>query len=64
MNKLEIMKNRFYWDEETLQYFKNNKSVNSKDIENYVKYECHLEDGETIKMLVDDLITQINNYGN
>ena len=58
------MKNRFYWSEETLKYFKNNKSVNSKDIEKYVKYECHLEDGETTQMLIDDLITQINNYGN
>ena len=55
------MKNKFYWSKETLQYFKNNKSTSLKDIENFVKYECHLEDGETIKMLVNDLTNQINN---
>jgi len=55
------MKNKFYWSKETLQYFKNNKSTSLKDIENFVKYECHLEDGETIQMLVNDLTNQINN---
>ena len=54
----------FYWDKETLNYFfelaiqKTKKQV-KKEIEEFVEFDCHLEDGETEEMLVDDLMRQI-----
>ena len=54
----------FYWDKETLNYFfelsiqKTKKQV-KKEIEEFVELGCHLEDGETEEMLVDDLMRQI-----
>jgi molybdopterin converting factor small subunit len=57
------MKNKYYWSEETLEYF----STHQNEIANFVKYECDLEEGETLQMLIDDLYKQIdsikkNNY--
>jgi len=49
------MKNKYYWSLETLQYFKKNQ----KEIADFVKYECDLEEGETEEMLIEDLKRQI-----
>jgi hypothetical protein len=46
---------KFYWSLETLQYFKKNQ----KEIADFVKYECDLEEGETEEMLIEDLKRQI-----
>ena len=46
---------KFYWSLETLQYFKKNQ----KEIADFVKYECELEEGETEEMLIEDLKRQI-----
>jgi len=51
------MKNKYYWSEETLEYF----STHKNEIADFVKYECDLEEGETEQMLIDDLTNQINN---
>jgi hypothetical protein len=45
---------KFYWSLETLQYFKKNQ----KEIADFVKYECDLEEGETEEMLIEDLQKQ------
>ena len=52
-----MIKNKYYWSEETLEYF----STHQNEIANFVKYECDLEEGETEQMLIDDLTNQINN---
>jgi hypothetical protein len=46
---------KFYWNSDTLEYFKNNPSK----INDFVKYECDLEEGETEEMLIKDLKKQI-----
>ena len=55
----------FYWNPETLQFFKELKNENINEfyrkINEFVKYECDLEEGETEQMLIDDLTQQINN---
>jgi len=48
----------FYWNDETLEYF----SKNPKEIINFVKFECDLEDGETHEDLIKDLTKQSKNY--
>lgn len=49
------------WNAETLQYFYDNKRILKHDsIENFVKYECDLEENETVEMLVNDIKKQIN----
>jgi hypothetical protein len=48
---------KFYWNSDTLEYFKNNPSKINK----FVKYECDLEEGETEEMLIKDLKEQIKN---
>ena len=56
----------FTWNSDTIEYFKELYAINEKDyyrkIEEFVKYECDLEDGETHQDLMVDLInkTQIN----
>lgn len=50
--------NKFYWDPDTLEYYKN---AEWREIWNYVKNECHLEDGETYEMLANDLMAQTRN---
>lgn len=52
---LNNMENKFYWDPDTLEYYKN---AEWREIWNYVKNECHLEDGETYEMLANDLMNQ------
>ena len=62
MNKY---KNKFYWNEETLNYFKDLKNKNEEEfytkINEFVKYECDLEENEYIEDLQIDLIIQVIN---
>lgn len=55
---------RFYWNEDTLQYFKELKNQNKNEfyrkVNEFVKYECDLEENETYEDLQVDLINQIN----
>ena len=41
----------FHWNSDTIEYFKELYAINENDyyrkIEEFVKYECDLEDGET-----------------
>ena len=48
----------FYWNIETLEYY----STHLNEIENFVKYECDLEDNETYEDLIKDLTKQSKNY--
>jgi|TARA_R110000824_G_scaffold391328_1_gene589036 hypothetical protein len=57
----------FTWNSDTIEYFKELYAIIPTDdyyrkIEEFVKYECDLEDGETHQDLMVDLInkTQIN----
>jgi Iap family predicted aminopeptidase len=60
------MKNtkNFYWSKETLEFFKElkNKDENEfyRKVNEFVKYECNLEENEYIEDLQVDLINQIN----
>jgi hypothetical protein len=59
-------KNKFYWNEETLEHFRFNSSyVNKKELEKevikFVENECDLEENETEEMLIKDLLNQIYN---
>ena len=63
---LNTKKNKFYWNEDTLNHFKFNSSYQNekqtiKEITEFVENECSLEDNETNEMLIKDLITQIYN---
>ena len=54
---------RFYWNEDTLQYFKNiefNERLNL--MMDFVKNECDLEDGESVQDLYNDLNRQVLEY--
>lgn len=58
------MENRFYWDEDTLNAFRFESNYMSKEellksVTEFVEIDCHLEDGETEEMLVEDLLNQI-----
>ncbi len=57
------MKN-FFWDNDTLVYFKELKNMGKdtflREVVNYVKYDCTLEDGETYEDLQVSLINQVN----
>lgn len=55
---------KFYWNEDTLDYFKFESSYLSKEelvrsVTEFVEIDCHLEEGETEEMLVEDLVNQI-----
>lgn len=56
--------NKFYWNEETLEFFKELKNQNENEfyrkVNEFVKYECDLEENETYEDLQVDLINQIN----
>ena len=60
------MKNKknFFWDNDTLVYFKELKDVCENtflfEVTNYVTYECDLENGETYEDLQASLINQVN----
>jgi len=61
------MKNKkFYWNEETLNYFKFNSNYQNKEevineITLFVENECSLEDNETEEDLIKDLTNQVYN---
>jgi len=55
---------KFTWNEDTLNHFKfmssyATKSEVQKEVQEFVEIDCHLEDGETEEMLVNDLMNQI-----
>ena len=55
---------KFTWNEDTLNAFKLEANYMSreellKSVTEFVEINCHLEDGETEEMLVNDLINQI-----
>lgn len=56
--------NKFYWNEDTLEFFKELKNQNENEfyrkVNEFVKYECDLEEGEYIEDLQVDLINQVN----
>jgi len=58
-------KNKFHWNKETLEFFKELKNENENEfyrkVNSFVKYECVLEENETIEDLQTDLITQVIN---
>ena len=43
----------FYWNEETIEHY---KGSDWREIWEFVKHDCHLEDGETYEMLANDLL--------
>ena len=47
--------NKFYWNEETLEFFKELKNQNENEfyrkVNEFVKYECDLEENETYEDL-------------
>ena len=55
--------NKFFWNLDTLEYFKELKSENENrffnELISFVKYECDLEEGETYEDLQVDLLNQI-----
>jgi len=57
---------KFYWNEDTLKFFKELKSKNENEfyrkVNEFVKYECDLEEGEYIEDLQTDLINQVIKY--
>ena len=58
---------KFYWNEETLYLFReciklgDDYNTIKEQVEHFVDRDCHLEDGETEEMLVEDLLNQIYN---
>ncbi len=55
--------NKFYWDSDTLSHFKFEANYISKEelvesVTEFVEMCCHLEDGETEEMLIEDLVNQ------
>jgi len=60
-------KNKYYWDEETLEIFRELIELDEsfenikKEVEIFVDRDCDLEDNETEEMLVEDLLNQIYN---
>jgi len=52
----------FYWNTPTIEYFRglySEDEKNYRELWDFVKYECDLEDGETYEMLANDLINKI-----
>ena len=57
---------KFYWNEDTLDYFKfqsnyQSKEENIKEITNFVEHTCSLEENETEEDLIKDLTNQVYN---
>jgi hypothetical protein len=60
------MTKEYYWNEDTLNYFKDLASDFEYDylkdqVTNFVEDQCSLEDNETEEELVNDLINKIYN---
>tara|TARA_B100002019_G_scaffold198863_1_gene172291 strand:- start:325 stop:498 length:174 start_codon:yes stop_codon:yes gene_type:complete len=55
----------FTWNENTIEYFKELYKTNENEyfrkVIEFCKYECTLEDGETIEDLQVDLISKTSN---
>ena len=54
---------KFYWNDDTIKYFKNRNKPGCygqyyREVEEFVKQNCTLEEGETYFDLRDDLINQ------
>ena len=61
-----VKEKKFYWNEETLNYFKFVSNYESKkqvieEITDFVEYNCSLEDNETEEDLIKDLTKQVYN---
>jgi hypothetical protein len=62
------MKNRYYWNEETLKLFKDiielGEDYNSvkEQVKLFVQRDCTLEDNETEEDLIKDLMNQVCKY--
>jgi len=52
---------KFHWNEDTLKFFKNENEFYRK-VNEFVKYECDLEEGEYIEDLQTDIINQVIKY--
>ena len=56
----------FYWNEDTIEYFKElyrtNENEYYRKLEEFCKYDCILEDGETIEDLQVDLISKTTKW--
>jgi hypothetical protein len=61
------MKNRYYWNEETLKLFKDlielgeDYETIKEQVKLFVQRDCTLEDNETEDDLINNLINQIYN---
>tara|TARA_R110001583_G_scaffold189395_1_gene352221 strand:- start:93 stop:281 length:189 start_codon:yes stop_codon:yes gene_type:complete len=61
------MKNRYYWNEDTLKLFKDLIELGDdfetikEQVKLFVQRDCTLENNETEEMLIKDLIKQIYN---
>jgi len=61
------MKNRYYWNEDTLNLFKDLIELGDdfetikEQVKLFVQRDCTLENNETEEMLINDLIKQIYN---
>lgn len=61
--KVNMKKTKYYWSEETIEYFKGRNKPGCfgqyyREVEEFVKQNCSLEQGDTYFMLRDDLINQ------
>jgi hypothetical protein len=61
LNEKQIM--GYYWNDDTIEYFKKQNKPGCegeyiREIWDFVKNNCTLEDGETYEMLGNDLITK------
>ena len=59
----KFKKKEFYWDSDTIKYFKNRNKPGCegqyyREVLEFVKNDCDLEDGETYEMLANDLMNQ------
>ena len=53
----------FTWNSDTIEYFKNRNKPGCegqyyREVLEFVKNDCHLEDGETYEMLANDLMSK------
>jgi len=61
------MKNRYYWNEDTLKLFKDLIELGDdfetikEEVKLFVQRDCTLENNETEEMLINDLMKQIYN---
>ena len=59
----KFSESKFYWDSDTIEYFKNRNKPGCegqyyREVLDFVKNDCHLEDGETYEMLANDLMSK------